>query len=109
MELRENLKKTGLIAIIFLIMVISSIAFYPYLKGPSITIDSHEYLKENNNILKISGTALRAQNIEINGKKVFTNSDNLWTIEIPKRNSRTNILIIATDKFGKTIKLEKAL
>lgn len=82
-------------------------AFYPYIKGPDITISSVKGRSDNDKILVIVGTAVRAQIMEINGRRVYSDSNNNWSIEIPRRTPSTKVEIIATDKFGKRLTINK--
>ncbi len=107
MQFRETLKKLALIILLIIILIVSAIAFYPYVKGPDIRILSSYNREDNDKLLVIKGTANRAQIMEINGKRVYSDSNNEWSIEVPRRRPSTLIEIIATDKFGKKIVISR--
>lgn len=107
MQFRETLKKFLIILLLIVVTAVSIMAFYPYIKGPDIKISSAKSRSDNDKILVIVGTAVRAQIMEINGRRVYSDSNNNWSIEIPRRIPSTKIEIIATDKFGKKLIINK--
>ena len=107
MQLRATLYKLILTLATIGLLSIITIGLYPYLKGPDIQINEIKYTESNKEMIEISGTAKRAITLEINGRRIYANGNNNFKDEFPRRYPSTMISIIATDKFNKTITIDR--
>ena len=91
----------------FIIITVIGIFLYIVFKlqnlvtGPEITIDNPKPGRAADNLITVTGTAERAEELKINGNMVFMNETDEFSVPLLLMPGYNIITVQATDRFGK--------
>jgi hypothetical protein len=104
MYLQKLLKIILTSVLVIFIISYAGYKLYPLIKGPEIII----YTPKNGDrvsggLVEIKGVVSRAKYIKLFDREIYTNQKGEFTEKMIKQNTYTDIIITATDRFGRTV------
>ncbi len=104
-DIKTALKGILILCVVIVIFGYSYFRFQDYLNGPQITILNPQNGElTQNSLLIVQGQTKNISDMAMNGRKIFTDKDGIFTEKILLLPGHNIITVEATDKFKKILK-----
>lgn len=91
-------------AVLVVISIYGLLVAWPLLAGPSLSISSPlDYGIFQGGIVSIEGTAMRADQVVLNGNPIFRKEDGRFSLTLSFPRGSSILTFVAADRFGRRI------